>query len=181
MSTYLNGSSKIKVNSISFANIFVSFIYGAKVTLMTRKQNKNFPKKALLVNTQTEPAQPSTKKRRSYSVTIVMQATFQGMETIINQMCQCICKPIDIYYLLSTILTSVPNLIKEIELFLTNSYINSEIKLICRDNKEDIEHYVRTQIKNLSFLETYFNILFLKITELKFNEIVNIVLMNRGL
>jgi len=53
MSTYLNGSSKIKVNPISFANIFVSFIsaYGAKAILVTRKEDENFPKKTSSTST----------------------------------------------------------------------------------------------------------------------------------
>ena len=42
--TYLNGSSKIKINPISFANIFVSF-------MVTRKQDKNFPKETLSAST----------------------------------------------------------------------------------------------------------------------------------
>ena len=51
-------------------------------------------------------------------------------------------------------------LIKEIELLLTNSYIDSEIiKFIFPGNKEDIERCVRTQINNLSFYDcgTYTN------------------------
>jgi len=83
-------------------------------------------------------------------------------------MSQYACKPT----LLLTMLTTMcaRDLIKKIELLLTNSYFDSEIiKLTFRNNKEDIERCVRTQIKNLSFLETYFNILFLEITELKFN------------
>jgi len=62
---------------------------------------------------------------------------------------------------------------KEIELFLIPTLTAKSSNT--RGNKEDIEHCVRTQIKNLSFLKTYFNILFLEITEIKFNEIVNIV------
>jgi len=83
MSTYLNESSKIKVNPISFANIFTS-VY-AKAILMTHKENKNFSKETLPTTTQAEPTQPLTKKRKSYSVAIVMQqATFQGMERVIK-------------------------------------------------------------------------------------------------
>ena len=52
---YLNGNNKIKVNSISFTNIFVSFISIYDAILVTRKQNKIFPKETC-INTQAEPA-----------------------------------------------------------------------------------------------------------------------------
>ncbi|KYN14457.1 hypothetical protein ALC57_13344 [Trachymyrmex cornetzi] len=87
MSTYLSENSKTKVNPISFANIFISFTfaYGAKAILVTHKENENVPKEVSSANTQVESAQPPTKKRKSYSVTIVMQqATFQGMERVIK-------------------------------------------------------------------------------------------------
>jgi len=87
MSIYLNGSSKIKVNPISFANIFVSFTstYGVKAILMTHKEDENFPRETSSVSTQAEQAQPRTKKRKSYSVVIIMQqATFQGIEKIMK-------------------------------------------------------------------------------------------------
>ena len=127
------------------------------------KQDENFPKEAL--SAQTESTQSPKKIKFYYVVIVIQQATFQGMS---NQMSQYACKPT----LLLTMLTTMcaRDLIKKIELLLTNSYFDSEIiKLTFRNNKEDIERCVRTQIKNLSFLETYFNILFLEITELKFN------------
>ncbi|EGI65283.1 hypothetical protein G5I_06254 [Acromyrmex echinatior] len=87
MSTYLNGSSTIKVNPVSFANIFVSFtsVYGAKAILVTRKEDENFPKETSSASTQAESTQPPMKKRKSYSVaSVIQQATFQGMERIIK-------------------------------------------------------------------------------------------------
>ncbi|KYN15579.1 hypothetical protein ALC57_12201 [Trachymyrmex cornetzi] len=181
MSTYLSESSQTKVNSISFANIFVSFTsaYGVKAILVTHKENENVPKEVSSANTQIESAQPPTKKRKSYSVAIVMQqATFQGMERVIK----CVDAHVN---QLTSIIDNVNEceryLIKEIEL-LTNSFIDAEIiRLVFRGNKEAIERSVKTQINNLSFLEAYFNILFLELTELKFNEIVNIVLTNHRL
>ncbi|KYN30746.1 hypothetical protein ALC56_14948 [Trachymyrmex septentrionalis] len=128
MSIYLN-ESKIKVNPISFTNIFMSFIsaYGAKAILVTRKQDENYPKEALSVSTQAEPAQScSTKKRKSNTVAIIMQqATFQGMERVI--------KCVDTHVNQLTFIDyrqfneCVQYLIKKIKLLLTNSYIDSEI------------------------------------------------------
>ena len=118
---------------------------------MTRKKDENFPKET----SSAEPAQPPTKKRKSYSVAIVMQqATFQGMEKKIN------CAHVkQLMSIIDNVNECARYLIKEIELLLTNSYIDSEIiKFTFQGNKEDIECCVRTQIKNLTFLETYFNI-----------------------
>ena len=98
------------------------------------------------------------KKRKSYSIAIVkQQATFQGMERVIK----CVDAHVE---QLTSIIDNVNEyawyLIKETELLLTNSYIDSEIiKLTFCGNKEDIERYVRTQINNLSFYDcgTYTN------------------------
>ncbi|KAL6258350.1 hypothetical protein P5V15_010298 [Pogonomyrmex californicus] len=82
MSSYFNGSSKSKVNPITFANIFINFTsaYGAKAVLVTYKENENFPKESSTGNTQADSKteeQPSSKKRKTYSVAVVMQpATF---------------------------------------------------------------------------------------------------------
>jgi len=60
-------------------------IYDAKAILVTRKQDKNFPKETSFASTQAEPTQPPMKKRKSYSIAIVkQQATFQGMERVIK-------------------------------------------------------------------------------------------------
>lgn len=73
-------------------------------------------------------------------------------------------------------------LIKEIDLHLTNSYIDAEIiKRTFRGNQYDIEKAVRTQIKNLTFLDSYFQIVIEELTALKFIEIVNAILTSRGL
>ena len=64
----------------------------------------------------------------------MQRATFQGMEKVIK-MCRCACKATSII----DVNECARYLIKEIELLLTNSYIDSEIlKFTFRDNKEDI-------------------------------------------
>jgi len=63
---------------------------------------------------------------------------------------------------------------KEIELKLPRSYIDCDImKLTLKGNYDEIERNVRTQINDLPFLNMYFNIIFLKLTLLHFNEILH--------
>jgi len=70
--------------------------------------------------------------------------------------------------------------IQAIELKLPTSFINQEIiKLTLRGNDEDIEHNVRTQINDLTFLNIYFNIIFLKLISLKYNENFHIIFSKR--
>jgi len=71
--------------------------------------------------------QPPTEKRKSYSVAIVIQqTTFQGMERVI--------KYVDAQSNMTSIIDNVNEcaqyLIKEIELLLTNSYIDNEIIIL---------------------------------------------------
>jgi hypothetical protein len=175
MSEYLNGCNKTKQQPVLFANIIVSFTtaYGARAILITYKENKESSYAA-------EEAQPATKKRKTYAVAVVMQlATFRGMQSITN----CVDARIS---QLDSIADNVAEceeyLIREIELHLPKNYIDADmIKLTFRGNQQDIERVVRTQINNLTFLDTYFTIVFLEITALKFKEIVNIIMKNRGL
>jgi len=75
--------------------------------LVTRKQNENFSKEASFANTQAKPKQPLMKKRKSYSVAIVMQqAKYISRKGESNQMYRCACKLID---LLSTTLMNTLN------------------------------------------------------------------------
>ena len=72
-------------------------------------------------------------------------------------------------------------IIQEIELKLPKCFINQEIlKLTLRGNCEDIERNVRTQINDLTFLDMFFNIIFLELTSLRYSEIFNIILSKRG-
>ncbi|KAL6258152.1 hypothetical protein P5V15_010075 [Pogonomyrmex californicus] len=185
MSAYFNGSSKSKVNPITFANIFINFTsaYGAKAVLVTYKENENFPKESSTGNTQADSKteeQPPSKKRKTYSVAVVMQqATFQGMANIVK----CVDAHINqLASIVDTVNECARYLIKEIELCLLNNYIDADIvKLTVRGNQKDIELAVRTQINNLPFLDTYFDIVFLELITLKFKEITTIILLNREL
>ncbi|KAL6253975.1 hypothetical protein P5V15_015826 [Pogonomyrmex californicus] len=142
MSAYFNGSSKSKVNPITFANIFINFTsaYGAKTVLVTYKENENFPKENSTGNTQADSKteeQPPSKKRKTYSVAIVMQAIFQGMENIVK----CVDARINqLASVVNTVNKCARYLIKEIELCLPNNYIDADIvKLTVRGNQKDIE------------------------------------------
>jgi len=69
-------------------------------------------------------------------------------------------------------------LIKEIKLNLPRSYIDCDIiKLTLKGNYDEIEHNVH--INDLTFLDIYFNIIFLELISLRFNEIPHIILLNR--
>ncbi|XP_071648495.1 uncharacterized protein [Temnothorax longispinosus] len=166
---YLNGETKLKPNSISINNIFVNFTsaYRARSILIAYMENE-------------EKNYSPTKKQKTYSVAIVMQKpTFLGLKNI--------AKCIDAHLShLKSVANSVNDcmryLIKEIEFNLFNSYINEDIvKLIIRKSYNDIERNVRTQITDLTFLDMYFNIVFLELILLRFIKIRRIILSNRGL
>ncbi|KAL6265748.1 hypothetical protein P5V15_002554 [Pogonomyrmex californicus] len=126
MSAYFNGSNKSKVNPITFANIFINFIsaYGEKAVLVTCKENEHFPKESTQADSKAEE-QPPSKKRKTYSVAVVMQqATFQGMENIIK----CVNAHINqLASVIDTVNECARYLIKEIELCLPNNYIDADI------------------------------------------------------
>jgi len=64
---------------------------------------------------------------------------------------------------------------------LPRSYIDCDIiKLTLKENYDEIERNVRIQINDLTFLDMYFNITFLELTSLHFNEILHIILSNRN-
>jgi len=48
------------------------------------------------------------------------------------------------------------------------------------DIKGNYDDIVRTQINDLTFLDMYFNTMFLELTSLRFDEILHIILSNRG-
>jgi len=125
---YLNESSKIKVNPILFANIFISFTFVYDSYTSDTQTKWNFFEDGLHKYARRTSRTIDEKK-------ILLRhdcnATFQGMERVI--------KCVDAYV---NQLISIDNfneyaryLIKQ--LFLINSYIHSEIiKLICWDNKK---------------------------------------------
>lgn len=60
--------------------------------------------------------------------------------------------------------------------------INSNIiKHKIRGNSKEIERSIRTQIKDLRFLDEYFEITFLELISLYFNQIVRTIVMKRKL
>ncbi|XP_071637419.1 uncharacterized protein [Temnothorax longispinosus] len=181
VSEYLNGESKLKPNSISINNISVNFTsaYRARSIFLAYKENEKDTSTRTDQRTDEENC-PPTKKRKTCAVAIVMQKpTFLGLKNI--------AKCIDAHLLhLKSVADNVNNcaryLIKEIELNLPKSYIDEDIvKLTLRGNYNDIERNVRTQITDLTFLDMYFNIVFLELILLRFIEIRHIILSNRGL
>ncbi|XP_071582201.1 uncharacterized protein [Temnothorax nylanderi] len=181
VSEYLNGETKLKPNSISINNISVNFTsaYGARSILLAYKENEESTSTGMDQRTDEENC-PPTKKRKTFAVAIVMQKpTFIGLKNI--------AKCIDAHLSqLKSVAENVNNcaryLIKEIELNLPNNYIDEDIvKLTLRGNYNDIERNVRTQITDLTFLDMYFNIVFLELILLRFTEIRRIILSNRGL
>ncbi|XP_071637538.1 uncharacterized protein [Temnothorax longispinosus] len=181
VSEYLNGESKLKSNSIFINNISVNFTsaYGARSILLAYKEKEEDTSARTNKRTGEENC-PPTKKRKTYAVAIVMQKpTFLGLKNI--------AKCIDAHLLhLKSVAENVNNcaryLIKEIELNLPKSYIDEDIvKLTLRGNYFDIELNVRTQITDLTFLDTYFNIVMLELILLRFTKIYRIILSNRGL
>lgn len=134
---------------------------------MTYKENKNH----VAENGEVEESQPPLKKRKTYAVEVVMQkTTFLGLENIIK------CVDAHLMQLVSivdSVNVTARYLINEIELKLPSSYIDRKIiKLNVKGNYQEIERNIQTQINKLTFLDVYFNIVFVELLSLRFNEIV---------
>jgi hypothetical protein len=175
MNEYLSAyNNKFKPDPIVIRNnISINFTssYGSRSLLLTCKKDENTSEE------KGDSASP-TKKRKTYGVAIVMQkTTFQGLENVVK----CVnCYLEHLKSLANVVNECAQYLIKEIELKLPQSYINRDIiRLILRGNYNEIERNVRTQIKDLTFLDIFFNIIFLELTSLHFDEIVHIILSNR--
>ncbi|XP_039303332.1 uncharacterized protein LOC120359502 [Solenopsis invicta] len=178
MSDYLNANNKFKPEPVVIKNISVIFTssYGSKSLLLTYKE-KEKSDSAENTNEEGEDSAPPMKKRKLYAVAIVMQkTTFLGLENVMK----CVDAYLEHLKTLSNIVNECAHyLIKEIELKLPKSYVDRDIiKLTLKGNYSEIERDVRTQIKDLTFLDMYFNIIFLEITLLRFDEIVHIILSN---
>ncbi|KYQ47781.1 hypothetical protein ALC60_13187 [Trachymyrmex zeteki] len=192
MKEYLNYDSKVKPNSIDIKNILINFTtsYGAKSILLAYKgdqevhhsmgnSNGDLRREEKTLADSTPPA----KKRRTYAVVIVMQeTTFLGLQSVV--------KCINAHFkhlesLSDNVNKCAQYLIKEIELKLPVNYVNREIiRLMLKDNYDEIARDVRTQITDLIFLhlfDSYFNIIFLELITLRYNEILHLILSNREL
>lgn len=181
MNLYLNENLKIKPDPIIIENISIIFTtaYGARAVLVAYKENKDHASEDKAEEEEEEEeSQPPLKKRKTYAVAIVMQkTTFLGLEHIRK------CVDAHLTQLVSivdTVDVTARYLINEIELKLPSSYIDREIiKLTIKGNYQEIERNVQTQISNLTFLDVYFNIVFVELLTLRFNEILRIILLKR--
>ncbi|XP_072764106.1 uncharacterized protein [Anoplolepis gracilipes] len=148
MSLYLNGD-KIKQSTIIIDKIIINFTiaYGARAVLVAYRENvQDLPSE----NIEDRNANGLTpKKRKTYSVAIVMQrATFLGLENIVG----CVNARLNQLNLISNSVNECARyLINEIEIHLPiNSNINSSIiKLLIKSNSKEIERNVRIQLKDL--------------------------------
>jgi len=188
MSEYFNTDNKAKV-PVTVQNISINFTtsYGAKSILLAYKGNEegqylgtNTGNTAEDLRKSEEASDPPAKKRRTYTAAVVMQKiTFQGLENVVK----CVDARLKhLHDLSDNVNACAQYLIKEIELKLPVSYVDRDIiKLTLRGNNDEIERNVRTQIKDLTFLDMYFSITFLELTSLRFNEILRIILSTREL
>ncbi|KYN39701.1 hypothetical protein ALC56_05904 [Trachymyrmex septentrionalis] len=181
MNEYLSSDNRVKPNFVVLKNITISFTtsYGSKSILIAYKEeeeensNGNLRKEEDAVD-----STPSAKKRRTYVTAVVMQkTTFLGLRSIVK----CVDARLkQLEYLSDNVNKCALYLIQEIELKLPKCFINQELlKLTLRGNCEHIERNVRTQINDLTFLDMYFNIIFLELTSLRYNEIFHIILSKR--
>ncbi|XP_072766285.1 uncharacterized protein [Anoplolepis gracilipes] len=175
MSLYLNGD-KIKQSTIIIDKIIINFTiaYGARAVLVAYRENvqEDLPSE----NIEDMNANgPTPKKQKTYSVAIVMQrATFLGLKNIVG----CVNARLNQLNLISNSVNECARyLMNEIEINLPiNSNINSSIiKLLIKSNSKEIERNVRIQLKDLSFFDIYFEITFLEIISLYFNQIVHMI------
>jgi len=179
MSTYLSGD-KINLSSIIFNKIIINFTtaYGARAILIAYRENEQED----LSSETAEDASangPRPKKRKTYNIGIVMQrTTFQGLENIVD----CVNANLNRLNLISNNVNECAQyLINEIQLKLpvSGAINNSIVKLTIRGNSKEIERNVRTQLKDLVFLDVYFEITFLEIISLYFEQIVHAIIAKR--
>ncbi|KYQ50082.1 hypothetical protein ALC60_09497 [Trachymyrmex zeteki] len=180
MNEYLTSDNRVKPNFVIIKNYTINFTtsYGAKSILLACKEEEENSKENLPKEEDALDSTPPAKKRRTYTAAIVMQkTTFLGLQSIVK----CIDARLkQLESLSDNVNKCALYLIQEIELKLPVSFINQEIiKLTLRGNYEDIERNVRTQINDLTFLDMYFNIIFLELTSLRYNEIIHIILTKR--
>lgn len=181
MRQYLCENQKTRPSPIIINNISISFTsaYGARAILVTYKEkNAEHSAENDETHNREESSQPPLKKRKTYSVAVVMQkATFLGMENIVK------CVDAQLAQLISivdTVNMCVKYFITEIELKLPKSYVDCEIiKLTVKGNYQEIKRNVQTQINNLTFLDVYFDIVFEELLSLRINEIARIILLKR--
>ena len=180
MNEYLSANNnKFKPDPIVIRNnISINFTtsYGSRSLLLTCKEHEK-PQCMENTNEENGDSTPPTKKQKTYALAIVMQkTTFQGLENVVK----CVnCYLEHLKSLTNTVNECAQYLIKEIELKLPQSYVDRDIiKLTIRGNYNEIERNVRTQIKDLTFLDMFFNIILLELTSLRFDEIVHIILSN---
>ena len=175
MNEYLSSDNRVKPNFVVLKNITISFTtsYGSKSILISYKEEEENSNGNLRKEEDAVDSTPSAKKRRTYVAAVVMQkTTFLGLRSIVK----CVDARLkQLEYLSDNVNKCALYLIQEIELKLPKCFINQEIlKLTLRGNCEDIERNVRTQINDLTFLDVYFNIIFLELTSLRYNEIFHI-------
>ncbi|XP_072743782.1 uncharacterized protein [Anoplolepis gracilipes] len=176
MFLYLNGD-KIKQSTIIIDKIIINFTtaYGARAVLVAYRENvqEDLPSENI---EDTNANGPTPKKRKIYSVAIVrmQRATFLGLKNIVG----CVNARLNQLNLISNSVNEFARyLMNEIEINLPiNSNINSSIiKLLIKSNSKEIERNVRIQLKDLSFLDIYFEITFLEIISLYLNQIVHMI------
>lgn len=178
MSDYLNGNN-ITLNSIVIDKIIINFTtaYGARALLLTYRENAQEVQP--LENTTTKEEISATKKQRTYSLAIVMQrASFLGLENILD----CVNANLNRLNIITTSVNECAKyLINEIHIRLPISgYIENDIiKLTYKSNCQEIQTNVRTQLKNLTFLDDQFEIVFLELIALYFDRIVHIIRLQR--
>lgn len=179
MSTYLSGD-KINLSSIIFNKIIINFTtaYGARAILIAYRENEQED----LSSETAEDASadgPRLKKRKTYNIGIVMQrTTFQGLENIVD----CVNANLNrLNFISNNVNECAQYLINEIQLKLpvSGAINNSIVKLTIRGNSKEIECNVRTQLKDLVFLDVYFEITFLEIISLYFEQIVHAIIAKR--
>ncbi|XP_072763508.1 uncharacterized protein [Anoplolepis gracilipes] len=180
MSLYLNGD-KIKQSTIIIDKIIINFTtaYGARAVLVVYRENvqEDLPSENI---EDTNANGPTAKKRKTYSVAVMQKATFLGLENIVG----CVNARLNQLNLISNSVNECARyLINEIEINLPiNSNINSSIiKLLINSNSKEIERNVRIQLKDLLFLNIYFEITFLEISSLYLNQIVHMIVTKRKL
>ncbi|KAL6265752.1 hypothetical protein P5V15_002558 [Pogonomyrmex californicus] len=155
---YLNANNKSRPDPIIVKNVAINFTssYGSRSILLTYKENEEVTMENIEIQHRetTTDSQLPMKRRKTYTIAIVMQkSTFHGLENIVK------CVDAHLKHLQSVtdnFNKCTQYLIKEIELNLPKSYIDSDIvKLSLKGNYQEIARNVRRQINDLTFLDMY--------------------------
>lgn len=176
-SSYLRGATHGVPEPVAINNIVMQFTsaYGAKSIMLTYRQKTE--EERIATSASDSAIGPASKKRKLYSVSVVLQKTsFDGLESVIK----CINARYKQLESLASLITDCARLlITEIEQNLPKRPLDEDvIQQTLAEKQQEVEQNVRRQIKNVHFIDAYFDIVFSELTSIHLNEIIRAIILN---